>query len=255
MDINIEEYKYKYETHMHTKEGSACAKCSGDEMAKACKESGYSGIFITDHAWGGNTAVDRSLPWEEWVRQYASGYEHAKEWGDKNGLSVFFGLETGFNATEFLIYGVTPEWLISHPEYRTASIEEQFDLVHEAGGIVVQAHPFREEFYIPEIRLFPNHVDGVEGINATHSSHLSQSHNVKEWNDLAIEYATKHGKPMTAGSDTHTTFLFGGGIMSSEKLNSPKDFIDLILSDRMYLLTDGDRIYTRYGELIRDYEL
>ena len=34
------EYPYLYETHLHTMEGSACAHCSGEEMAKACKAAG-----------------------------------------------------------------------------------------------------------------------------------------------------------------------------------------------------------------------
>lgn len=63
------EYPYLYETHLHTMEGSACAHCSGEEMAKACKAAGYTGIFVTDHNWGGNTAVNRRLPWKKFVEQ------------------------------------------------------------------------------------------------------------------------------------------------------------------------------------------
>ena len=40
-----EEYPYLYETHLHTMEGSACAKNSGAEMARACRDAGYTGIF------------------------------------------------------------------------------------------------------------------------------------------------------------------------------------------------------------------
>ena len=48
---------YKYETHMHTAEASACATSTGAEMARAHKEAGYTGIFITDHFFNGNTTV------------------------------------------------------------------------------------------------------------------------------------------------------------------------------------------------------
>lgn len=248
--ININDYPYKYEMHLHTSEGSACGKNTGDEMARACKEAGYDGIFVTNHAWGGNTAVDRSLPWDEWIRQFAVGYYKAKEWGDKNGLKVFWGYESGFDATEFLIYGVTPEWMISRPDLKNATIEEQLRIVHEGGGIVIHAHPYREEWYIPEIRLFPEFVDGIEGVNATHSSHLSQAHNDPEFDTKAIAYGKKYNFPMTAGSDVHSTTIFGGGIMTKEPINSPQDIIELIKSDRMYLLTNGDSYYTRYGDLI-----
>ena len=247
MDINIEDYIYKYETHLHTSEGSACGKCKGEDMAKACKEAGYDGIFVTDHAWGGNTAVDRSKPWREWVHDFALGYEHAKAWGDRNGLSVWFGYESGYQGTEFLIYGITPEWMADHEELHDADIPDQLKIIHEGGGMVIQAHPYREEFYIPQIRLFPEYSDGIEGINATHTSHLSMAHKSDVWNDQAIELARKYDKPMTAGSDVHSVNIFGGGILTSKRLSSPQDFIDLIMGDEMYLMTDGDTIFDRYG--------
>lgn len=242
------EYPYLYETHLHTKEGSACASNSGEEMAKACKEAGYAGIFITNHAWYGNTSVDRTLPWDQWVDQFCIGYEKAKEWGDKNDLQVFFGYESCYQGTEFLIYGVDGEWLKAHPEIKDASIEEQYELIHLAGGLVVQAHPYRKEDYIPEIRLFPENVDAVEGVNATHSSHLSKSHNVASWDDLAIEYANKHELPMTAGSDIHTTVVFGGGVAFKEKLHSVSDFCERIRKGEDYILTNGDHVYSNKGE-------
>ena len=60
---------YRYETHLHTCEGSACASASGAEMARAHKEMGYTGIFVTDHFFNGNTAVPRDLPWRERVER------------------------------------------------------------------------------------------------------------------------------------------------------------------------------------------
>ena len=241
------EFPYLYETHLHTSEGSACGKCPGAEMARACKEAGYDGIFVTDHAWGGNTAVDRSLPWRQWVELFALGYEHAKEWGDANGLKVWFGYESGFQGTEFLIYGITPEWMADHPELHDATIPEQLDIIHSGGGIVVQAHPYREEFYIPEVRLYPEFADGIEGVNATHSSPKSMSHKSDVWNPRAIELARKHHKPMTAGSDVHSTNIFGGGICTARPLTGPQDFMSLIMGDEEYLLTDGALYYDRSG--------
>lgn len=249
--IDISSYKYKYETHLHTSESSACARNTAIEMMKACKDAGYSGAFITNHAWGGNTSIDRSLPWKEWITAFAAPYYEAHEWGIKNGFTVMYGFEAGFNATEFLIYGISPEWLIAHPEFKDADIPAQYKMVHEAGGMVIHAHPFREEFYIPEIRLFPEYVDGVEGVNATHSSHLSKSHNVPEFDDYAIKYANEHNLPMTAGSDVHSTTIFGGGMLTDTKINTPQDFIDLVKSDRMYILTNGDHYYDRHGQLIK----
>ena len=97
----METQRYLYETHMHTSEASACAGSTGAQMARAYKEAGYTGIIVTDHFFYGNTSVDRSLPWEEWVRRFCLGYEHAKAEGERIGLSVFFGWEACYEGTEF----------------------------------------------------------------------------------------------------------------------------------------------------------
>lgn len=245
-----EDYPYLYETHIHTSESSACAGNSGEEMARACKEAGYTGIIITDHNWYGNSCIDRSLPWEQWVEAFCRGYENAKKWGDENGLQVFFGYESCYRGTEFLIYGVDGQWLSDHPEIKDASIEEQYRLIHEAGGMVIQAHPFRKENYIPKIRLFPEWSDGAEGINATHSCHLSTKHNDPGWDDQAIAYSLQHNLPMTAGSDVHSTLIFGGGVAFKRKLKSIRDYCDAILSGEDYILTNGDEWFDKKGEKI-----
>ncbi len=248
--MKIKDYPYLYETHLHTNEASACANNSGYDMAKAAKEYGYAGIIVTNHNWGGNTCVDRSLDWETWVNEFAKGYYSAKEYGDANDLDVFFGYESGYKGTEFLIYGITPEWMIEHPGLWNATVEEQYKLVHDAGGMVIHAHPYRDEWYIPEIRLYPDYVDGVEGINATHSSHLSGNHNNPEFDKLAIEYANKYKLPITAGSDIHSTFMFGGGVVFKRRINSIEDYCRAILSGEDYVLTNGDMVYNKYGEAL-----
>lgn len=243
-----EDYPYLYETHMHTCESSKCAQNTGREMAKACKKVGYTGIIITDHNWYGNNCIDEKLPWKEWVEAFCRGYENAKEWGDANQLDVFFGYESCYCGTEFLIYGVDKEWLIHHPEIKDASIEEQHHLISAAGGMVIQAHPFRKEDYIPEIRLFPQQVDGVEGINATHSNRLSLHHNNPMWDEQAVAYSLANQLPMTAGSDVHTTLIFGGGVAFKRKLASIKDYCNAVLKGEDYILTNGEEWYNKQGE-------
>ena len=87
---------YIYDTHVHTSQASDCALSSGAQMAQKYKELGYDGIFITDHFFHGNTCVDRSLPWADWVRLFCQGYEDAKKQGEKIGLDVFFGWEYSY---------------------------------------------------------------------------------------------------------------------------------------------------------------
>mgnify|MGYP001039308976 FL=1 len=237
MSLQIE--GYLYETHLHTSEGSACATASGAEMARAYAKAGYAGIIVTDHFFYGNTAADRSLPWEEWVEKYCLGFEHAKKEGEKLGLQVFFGWESCYSGTEFLVYGPDRQWLLEHPEVRDASVKEQFELVHEAGGIVVQAHPYREASYIEEIRLFPQYSDAVEGINASHSSLAKRSLRHPEYNDRAVAYAREHGLPLTAGSDQHNADMVWGGMVFSRRLTDIRDFNRAVLGGEAVRLLDG----------------
>lgn len=230
---------YLYETHLHTSEASACSHATGAEMAKAYKKAGYAGIIITDHFFYGNTAVNRKLPWEQWVNEFCKGFEHAKEEGDKIGLQVFFGWESCYQGTEFLIYGLDKEWLLAHPEICDATIEEQYRLVHEGGGIVSHAHPFREESYIPKVRLFPEYVDAVEGVNATHTSPASLGHKNPLFNEKAIAYAKEYSLPMTAGSDQHTTTMIGGGMLFDRELKDVHEFCEAVLAKEAVKLLDG----------------
>lgn len=234
------DYPYIYETHLHTRQGSACARCSGKEMAIACKEAGYSGIVVTEHFFYGNSCINRRLPWANWIEEFCKGYEDAKKQGDRIGLQVFFGWEAGYQGTEFLIYGLDKGWLLEHPEIKDASVEEQFSLVHEGGGMIIHAHPFREELYIPEIRLFPEYVDGVEGVNSTHSCTTSKTHNNPIYDERAQEYARRNKLPMTAGSDIHDTNLLCGGMGFQRRLDNISDFTKAILNKEDYILLNGN---------------
>ena len=116
--------------------------------------------------------------------------------------------------------------------------------------MVIHAHPFREEPYIPEIRLFPEYVDGVETVNATHSSPNSRSHNNPEFNVKAWAYAKQYNFPVTAGSDIHSTNLFNGGVAFKRKLENEQDYIKAVLNREDYILTDGVHWFNQQGEQI-----
>ena len=185
---------YRYETHLHTCQGSACGVSTGAEQARYYAEHGFAGIFITDHFFGGNCAIDRSLPWKQSIDLFIKGYEDALHEGQKLGLQVFFAWEQWYEADEYLIYGLSPEWLYAHPEIRTATRLEQYELVHEGGGCVIQAHPFRDRDYVDHIRLGLQYCDGIEAINGGN----------EPINDAyALRYAKDYHLVMTAGSDNH----------------------------------------------------
>lgn len=247
-----EQYPYLYETHLHTAMGSACAQNSPEQMVRAAAQAGYSGIFVTEHNWLGNSCIDRDIPWPQWIDRMAASYEAAKRVGEEIGLSVFFGYEAGFSGkahygAEFLVYGLSPQWLREHPELQDMEAPEHLSLVRQAGAMVVHAHPFREAWYIQQLVLLPEYVDAVEAINATHSNPRSGCHNRRVFDEQAIAYALANGKPMTAGSDIHTTDLFGGGVAFRRPITSEKDYCDAILRNEDRLLTNGDAVFNTMG--------
>ena len=187
---------YLYETHLHTVYSSACANSKGSEYVRLYKEMGYSGIIVTDHFYNGNTAIPRNLPWKEWVKQFCRGYEEARNEGERRGFDVFFGWEETFDSCDdYLIFGLDREWLMEHPEVRSWSRGEQYRAVKAAGGCVVQAHPFRQHYYIRQVVLSTGCVDAVEAANLGNME--------RSYDSLAMRYAQKLGLPVTAGSDMH----------------------------------------------------
>ena len=221
---------YLYETHLHTTQSSACALSSGRDYIKIYKDLGYTGIFVTDHFYNGNSTLPRNLPWHDWVTRFCRGYEDAKNEGERQGLDVFFGWEETFdNCDDYLIYGLDREWLLEHPESKSWSRGEQYRAVKAAGGCVVQAHPFRQHYYIRRIVLSSGCVDAVEAANACN--------NEQAYDALAMRYAKRLELPVTAGSDIHDVrqaqagYTFG--IYLEEKLNLRQDIVKVICNNRI----------------------
>ena len=226
---------YKYETHLHTSEASACGSSKAADYISVYKRIGYDGIFVTDHFFGGNTCVSFELDWSARIQQYCSGYEAALEEAQKQNeidggnFKVFFGIEQTFDGDDYLIYGLNKEWLLAHPEIESMNHGQLFEAVSQAGGLMIQAHPFRLRGYIQAIHLHPREVHGIEVYNGG---------NTPDQNELALAYAKAYDFPMTSGSDIHNiTFALEnkiegkmnlGGMEFDEPLNNIEDYIRLI---------------------------
>lgn len=213
---------YKYDTHIHTSQGSACSSWKGSDIVDRLHELGYSGCFITDHFFNGNSAVDRSLPWDVKIHLFCQGYEDAKRRGDEIGFRVFFGWEFAMHGTEFLTYGLDKQFLLQNPQIMEMPLDKYADFVHENGGFIVHAHPFREAWYIPLVRLYPRSVDGIEAVNCGNSP---------EQNERAQWYGKSYSIPMTGGTDAHNLWNYhSGGIALEEKLTCAHDYLDRLRS-------------------------
>ena len=220
---------YLYETHLHTAGVSKCAVSRGADYIAGYKDLGYSGIIVTDHFFNANCALPRNLPWKEWVNRFYRGYEDTREEGERLGLDVFFGWEETFDGCDdYLVYGLGKEWLLEHPEVRSWTRGEQYRAVKEAGGCVVQAHPFRQRYYIKRVILSTGCVDAVEVANGGNDD-ISDI--------MALRYAKKLGKPMTSGTDIHdASMIYNGelfGVYLNTKLKTIADYVKIILNNEI----------------------
>lgn len=231
-------YSYKYEMHCHTGWCSACAHNSPEEMAEAYYNAGYAGMVITDHFLRGNTAVDRSLPWEEKMRRYYEAYEAARNWAASHApdFHVLFGLEHHYgDGKEVLTYGIDLPFLLDHLNLHLYSLKEYTDFVHQAGGLVVMAHPYRHASYInDEVKPQPQYLDGAEVFNF---------YNTGEENREAARLAEKHGLLPTSGGDEHSSTgasIGKAGIALKAPVDTGKELVEVLKSEDYRVIINGE---------------
>ena len=242
---------YRYETHCHTSPVSQCGKASVEDTVGFYQRIGYDGIFITNHFLDGNiNPVVREMPYAEQIDYYFSDYEKAAKLGERIGIRVFPGVELSYKGTDFLIYGLEKEWYRAHPEIMAMKKTEELPFLMEAGALVIQAHPYREAFYIDHIRLFPRSVHGVEVINSSQAW---------EANEITEAYAKQYGLLETCGSDNHWgSEVFSklrekgyrpeiAGMSSDTPIDSVQDFIAQVRSGsmKMFLMDEAGRVSIR----------
>lgn len=161
---------YKYETHLHTSPVSRCATATVRDSLAFYKSLGYDGVFITNHFLDGNINIDSSVSYQERIAFYFSDYEQGVEIGKELDIKVFLGVESSYKGTDFLLYGLDKAWYLAHPEIMSMKKSEQLAFFREQGALVIQAHPFRQDWYIDHVRLFPACVDGLEVLNASRTN-------------------------------------------------------------------------------------
>ena len=213
--------KFKYETHLHTKETSGCARMPAEEIPELYKASGYDGVVVTDHYASYFFDKFENKPWKECVDEYLKGYRSFKEKADKIGLIAILGMELKFDClpNDYLIYGFDEDFLYENPKLHKMNIIEFSELARKQGLLFIQAHPFRGGM----VRENTDLLDGMEAFNGN-PRHSSQ-------NELAYEYALNNNLIMLAGSDFHQIEdLATSGIMIEERVTTSKDFAKYLLA-------------------------
>lgn len=224
---------YKYQLHAHTYPCSACSKMTPKELVEGLYAGGYQGCVITNHFIGGNTGIDRRLPWFEFVKQYEEDYLECCKYAEKYDLDIIFGIEEGVGgALEILCYGVTPDMLYDHSELSSSDLTKWYELTHSEEGLCIQAHPFRERGYIPNPQLLPvEYIDGIEVYNAA---------NMPKNNVEAQNASLQHPEfILISGADAHLREeVCLGGIETNVRIRSGKELVEVLKSGKYQLIKE-----------------
>ena len=220
--------QFKTELHAHTSEVSPCGHVTAPEVAERFIAEGYSSLVITNHYC--DYVIDNLKgSWQEKMDYYVYPYHLMKEYaGDR--LNVILGCELRFEGSinDYLIYGITEEFLRANPDLHKMSLRTFADLAHENGMLVVQAHPFRNGITI----VNPALLDGMETFNGTPSY---EGHN-----RVAAEWAKQYGLIRTSGSDFHNPDQRGyGGILTSAAIRTGEELVSVLKSGNYTLHCEG----------------
>ncbi len=224
---------YKYQLHTHTSPCSLCAQMPMEALIEALHNGGYQGCVITNHFMHGNSGIDRSLSWADFVKSYEEDYLLGKSLAEKYDLDMIFGIEEGVGSgLEILCYGITPQILYDHPELNTWDVAVWSRVLRENGALMIQAHPFRERSYIPAPGLLPpEYIDGIEVINAGQPER--QDAPAKKAAEAHPEWI------LVAGADTHwSETVCQSGIECGERIRDEQELVKILKSGNYSLIKE-----------------
>jgi hypothetical protein len=226
---------YRYELHMHTAESSWCGRTPGARAAEMYAAAGYDGVCVTDHYF--REAVE-SLPGrkaKDKVSAWLAGYRAVRDAGTRVGLETLLCMELRFdeNFNDYLVYGITEELLMRHPDLYAMTPAAFYRFARQHGLFFAQAHPYRSVC----VPADPACLHGIEVFNA-HRRH--QNHN-----DLAEALAAAHPHLVRlAGSDFHQENDLGGAsVLFGERMRESAEIAGALLENRMVERCTGTWVF------------
>lgn len=177
--------------HAHSSAISACCRIPSGEVIDTARRVGIEGLVLTNHY---ERKYTKNCTPEDFARRYIEEYRAAKEYADSIGFRLFFGVEVTLelhDSAHVLLYGVSEDFVLSHPALYLYSQEELYRLVKEEGGALVQAHPYRRRNKLLDLSL----LDGVElSCHPLYEGTMA---------DILTEQAKENGIIVTCGGDYH----------------------------------------------------
>ncbi len=210
-----------YDLHIHTAETSRCGSIGAREMVKLYRKSGYSGLVVTDHYHEEFFHLRGNISWEEKIDAFLAGYRAALAVASDCGFEIFLGMELSFagSRNDYLVYGVTEEFLLKNPELYNLDLATFRELTKDLGMLIFQAHPFRKRMEYPQ----PEYLDGIEIFNG------NKRHDSRNY--MSEEFALENNLIGISGSDFHEyEDLAGGGILLPEKVSDYQEFLAALIN-------------------------
>ncbi len=219
---------FKTELHCHSLDISECARVNTSDIIEKFTASGYSTLVLSNHFNYGTMKFNKATNWADFIDKFVGAYEKLKR--DAEGrLNILLGAELRFNENinDYLLFGITKEFLLAHPEIFDLNPEKLYPILKENGILIVQAHPFRNGMTV----IRPTFLDGVEAFNG-HTGHDSR-------NEIANAWADKYNLIKTSGTDFHYKDVpANAGILTKMEITSMPQLVD-ILKNGNYELIKG----------------
>ncbi len=225
--------------HAHSSGISNCCRISGEEGVNRAKAAGVDGFVLTNHYHMGYVGGEKYPTLECFAKRYVEEYRKVKGYGDSVGFRVFYGLELTAEwdtSVHLLVYGVDESFIFDNLRICYEPLERIYQKVHAAGGILVQAHPYRVTPRLQDLK----YLDGVEISCHPHS------HYGGPYVDEMHEIAKRNGKILTCGGDYHADVPYRPqcGIYVPEWVQDGKDFAAYLSSADPLTL----RVHMPHGE-------
>lgn len=223
----------KVEAHCHIFGGSRCAKADDDYVLSAYKNAGYDGIVVTNHYTPVCSIAYQGTNHEEKVNYWFNLIDSFREKAKNYGIKIFYAgevdliKEDGFR-TEFMVIGLTKEFLLKHDKIATYNQQKLFELCEENGFFMYQTHPFRKGVKVAD----PRFMHGAEAFNG----HFHHDNN----NALAVKFCEENKLVKLSGSDFHD---YGqrplGGLILPE-IKNEKEYINALLKNNYSLIVNEE---------------
>jgi len=215
----------KLDTHSHTSGISLCSNVPPNILARSYHAHGVKMVVLTNHYT--QRLAYRFNNLDQMATAFCEEFLKAKIAGNQFGIRVLFGAEVAIftkdGYSEFLLFGLTPNFLLAHPDLYNMTQKQLYKLCHDNKILVYQAHPFREEHC--QKPQDPEYLDGIE---------INRHPKFDDSLEKVLDYADRFNKGLSCGSDLHCIMQAGSdGIFVPDTITNEKQLANYLRKNKI----------------------